>query len=169
METVNKKIPASFVALCVQRFLFSFSYHCFLFLVDTGVFFLSFFTGRVCNDSELSNLSAEYTDRWDSPCPPVQLLPFADIMLLYREFLPTTPPAAWRLFKLSTSQNFHCSHQASCNQVSCWQWRCYKAFLFMTSNKYTCFFFLKSSGRNTQTQSFSFFSTQSTSLKTFVL
>lgn len=63
METVNKKIPASFVALCVQRFLFSFSYHCFLFLVDTGVFFLSFFTGRVCNDSELSNLSAEYTDR----------------------------------------------------------------------------------------------------------
>lgn len=39
METVNKKIPASFVALCVQRFLFSFSYHCFLFLVDTGVFF----------------------------------------------------------------------------------------------------------------------------------
>lgn len=172
METVNKKIPASFVALCVQRFLFSFSYHCFLFLVDTGVFFFFFlfsFTGRVCNDSELSNLSAEYTNKWDSPCPPVQLLPFADIMLLYREFLPTTPPAAWRLLKLSTSQNFHCSHQASCNQVSCWQWRCYKAFLFTISNKYKCFFFLKSSGRNTQTQSFSFFSTQSTSLKTFVL
>lgn len=64
METVNKKIPASFVALCVQRFLFSFSYHCFLFLVDTGVFFfLFFFTRCVCNDSELSNLSAEYTDR----------------------------------------------------------------------------------------------------------
>lgn len=48
METVNKKIPASFVALCVQRFLFSFSYHCFLFLVDTGVFFFFPFSLGVC-------------------------------------------------------------------------------------------------------------------------
>lgn len=45
METVNKKIPASFVALCVQSFFFFFLYHCFLFMVDTGVFF--FFTGCV--------------------------------------------------------------------------------------------------------------------------
>lgn len=155
--------PEVFVFFLVPLFPISGRHWCFFF------FSFLFHWVCVCNDSELSNLSAEYTNKWDSPCPPVQLLPFADIMLLYREFLPTTPPAAWRLLKLSTSQNFHCSHQASCNQVSCWQWRCYKAFLFTISNKYKCFFFLKSSGRNTQTQSFSFFSTQSTSLKTFVL
>lgn len=44
METVNKKIPASFVALCVQRFSF-FLYDCFLFMVNTGAFF--FFTEHV--------------------------------------------------------------------------------------------------------------------------